>query len=75
MTEARDRVQLAVLAARDAAEEARTVNIEEVRRQSTTPLGAPAYPAGRYRFTGREYLNILVPDRRRGHATRSSPSH
>jgi acetoacetate decarboxylase len=35
------------------------VNIEEVRRQSTTPLGAPAYPAGRYRFTGREYLNIL----------------
>jgi acetoacetate decarboxylase len=35
------------------------VNIEEVRRHSTTPLGAPAYPAGRYRFTGREYLNIL----------------
>jgi acetoacetate decarboxylase len=35
------------------------VNIEEVRRQSTTPLGAPAYPSGRYRFTGREYLNIL----------------
>ena len=31
----------------------------EVRQQSTTPLGAPAYPAGRYRFTGREYLNIL----------------
>jgi acetoacetate decarboxylase len=35
------------------------VNIEEVRRQSTTPLGAPAYPSGRYRFTDREYLNIL----------------
>jgi acetoacetate decarboxylase len=35
------------------------VNIEEVRRQSTTPLGAPAYPSGRYRFTGREYLNVL----------------
>jgi acetoacetate decarboxylase len=35
------------------------MNIEEVRRQSTTPLGAPAYPSGRYRFTGREYLNIL----------------
>lgn len=35
------------------------MNIEEVRRQSTTPLGAPAYPPGRYRFTDREYLNIL----------------
>ncbi|MEX5718822.1 acetoacetate decarboxylase [Geodermatophilus maliterrae] len=35
------------------------MDVEEVRRQSTTPLGAPAYPAGRYRFTGREYLNIL----------------
>ena len=35
------------------------MRIEEVRTQSTTPLGAPAYPAGRYRFTGREYLNIL----------------
>jgi acetoacetate decarboxylase len=35
------------------------VRIEEVRAQPTTPLGAPAYPAGRYRFTGREYLNIL----------------
>jgi acetoacetate decarboxylase len=35
------------------------VNLEEVRRQSTTPLGAPAYPSGRYRFTDREYLNIL----------------
>ena len=35
------------------------MNIEEVRRQATVPLGAPAYPPGRYRFTGREYLNIL----------------
>ena len=35
------------------------MNIEEVRRQSTTPLGAPAYPSGRYRFTDREYLNVL----------------
>ena len=35
------------------------MDAEEVRRQSTTPLGAPAYPAGRYRFTGREYLSIL----------------
>jgi acetoacetate decarboxylase len=35
------------------------VNIEEVRRQPTVPIGAPAYPSGRYRFTDREYLNIL----------------
>ncbi len=35
------------------------MNVDEVRRQSTTPLGAPAYPSGRYRFTGREYLNVL----------------
>ncbi|WP_369252251.1 acetoacetate decarboxylase [Geodermatophilus amargosae] len=35
------------------------MELEEVRRQTTTPLGAPAYPAARYRFTGREYLNIL----------------
>jgi acetoacetate decarboxylase len=35
------------------------VNIEELRRQPTTPLGGPAYPSGRYRFTDREYLNIL----------------
>jgi acetoacetate decarboxylase len=35
------------------------MDVEEVRRQLTTPLGAPAYPSGRYRFTGREYLNIL----------------
>ncbi len=32
---------------------------EDVRRSLTTPLGAPAYPAGGpYRFTDREYLNI-----------------
>lgn len=35
------------------------MNIEEVRRLPTTPAGAPAYPSGRYRFSGREYLNIL----------------
>jgi acetoacetate decarboxylase len=35
------------------------VNADEVRRLSTTPAGSPAYPSGRYRFTGREYLNIL----------------
>ena len=35
------------------------MDADEVRRQPTTPLGAPAYPSGRYRFTGREYLNIL----------------
>ena len=35
------------------------MDADEVRRQSTTPLGAPAYPSGQYRFTGREYLNIL----------------
>lgn len=34
------------------------MRIEDVRQQLTTPLGAPAYPAARYRFTGREYLNI-----------------
>lgn len=35
------------------------MRIEDVRRQLTTPLGAPAYPAGGpYRFTDREYLNI-----------------
>jgi acetoacetate decarboxylase len=32
---------------------------DEVLRQLTTPLGAPAYPpGGPYRFTDREYLNI-----------------
>ena len=35
------------------------MDADEVRRQLTTPLGAPAYPpGGPYRFTGREYLNI-----------------
>ena len=35
------------------------MDLDEVRRQLTTPLGAPAYPAGGpYRFTDREYLNI-----------------
>ena len=35
------------------------MDADEVRRQLTTPLGAPAYPAGGpYRFTDREYLNI-----------------
>ncbi|MFG2847969.1 acetoacetate decarboxylase [Kitasatospora sp. NPDC048296] len=30
----------------------------DVSRTLTTPLGAPAYPPGPYRFTDREYLNI-----------------
>ncbi|MBC7374315.1 MAG: acetoacetate decarboxylase [Frankiales bacterium] len=35
------------------------MDAEQVRRQLTTPLGAPAYPpGGPYRFTNREYLNI-----------------
>jgi acetoacetate decarboxylase len=35
------------------------VRQDDVRRQLTTPLGAPAYPPhGPYRFTDREYLNI-----------------
>ncbi len=35
------------------------MDAEQVRRQLTTPLGAPAYPpGGPYRFTDREYLNI-----------------
>ena len=35
------------------------MDADEVRRQLTTPLGAPAYPpGGPYRFTDREYLNI-----------------
>lgn len=33
--------------------------IEEVRKQMTTPLGGPAYPAGPYFFHNREYLNIV----------------
>jgi acetoacetate decarboxylase len=31
---------------------------EDVVQSLTTPLNAPAYPAGPYRFTSREYLNI-----------------
>ncbi|WP_328606846.1 acetoacetate decarboxylase [Amycolatopsis sp. NBC_00345] len=31
---------------------------DEVRAQLTTPLAAPAFPRGPYRFTDREYLNI-----------------
>jgi len=35
------------------------VRAEDVRKQLTTPIGAPAYPpGGPYRFTDREYLNI-----------------
>jgi acetoacetate decarboxylase len=35
------------------------VHADDVRRQLTTPLGAPAYPAGGpYRFTDREYLIV-----------------
>jgi acetoacetate decarboxylase len=33
--------------------------IEEVKKQITTPLGAPAYPNGPYFFHNREYLNIV----------------
>ena len=32
---------------------------EDVRRRRTTPLTAPAYPAGSHRFTDREYLNVV----------------
>ncbi|MFB5673917.1 acetoacetate decarboxylase [Paenibacillus terreus] len=32
---------------------------DEVRKQMTTPLGAPAYPSGPFYFRNREYLNIL----------------
>lgn len=31
----------------------------DVRKQIATPLGAPAYPVGPYRFNNREYLNIV----------------
>ncbi|MGW0999009.1 hypothetical protein [Streptomyces sp. NPDC002520] len=31
---------------------------EDVVKRWTTPLAAPAYPEGRYRFTDREYLDI-----------------
>lgn len=32
---------------------------EDVLKQLTTPIGAPAFPRGPFRFTNREYLNIL----------------
>jgi len=34
------------------------MKIEDILKQSATPLGAPAYPRGPYRFKNREYLNI-----------------
>ena len=34
------------------------MKIEELLKQSSTPLGAPAFPRGPYRFHNREYLNI-----------------
>lgn len=35
------------------------MDIASVRRLQTTPIGAPAYPRGLYRFVDREYLNIV----------------
>jgi acetoacetate decarboxylase len=35
------------------------VDIASVRRPLTIPIGAQAYPRGAYRFTDREYLNIV----------------
>jgi acetoacetate decarboxylase len=35
------------------------VKAEEVLKHWATPLGAPAFPRGPYRFTDREYLNIV----------------
>jgi len=32
---------------------------EDILKQLTTPIGAPAFPRGPFRFTNREYLNIL----------------
>jgi acetoacetate decarboxylase len=34
------------------------VKREDVLKQWATPIGAPAFPRGPYRFTNREYLNI-----------------
>ena len=34
------------------------MRLEDVPKQPTTPLGAPAYPKPPYRFRNREYLNI-----------------
>ena len=30
---------------------------EDILKQLTTPIGAPAFPRGPFRFTNREYLN------------------
>jgi acetoacetate decarboxylase len=35
------------------------MRLEDVPRQFTTPLGAPAFPKGIYQFKNREYLNIV----------------
>ena len=35
------------------------MKIEELLKQTSTPLGAPAFPRGPYRFHNREYLNII----------------
>ncbi|MFB5759226.1 acetoacetate decarboxylase [Paenibacillus medicaginis] len=35
------------------------MKLHEVRKQISTPLGAPAFPVGPYYFHNREYLNIL----------------
>ena len=34
------------------------MKIADILKQSSTPLGAPAFPRGPYRFRNREYLNI-----------------
>lgn len=34
------------------------MNAEDILKQVSTPLGAPAFPRGPYRFHGREYFNI-----------------
>jgi acetoacetate decarboxylase len=34
------------------------MRIQDVGQQLTTPLDAPAFPPGPYRFTDREYLTI-----------------
>ncbi|MBU8917469.1 acetoacetate decarboxylase [Bacillus sp. FJAT-29953] len=35
------------------------MKLEEVAKQISTPLDAPAFPRGPYRFNNREYLNIV----------------
>jgi SAM-dependent methyltransferase len=35
------------------------MRLEDVTKQYTTPLGAPAFPKGIYQFKNREYLNIV----------------